>query len=265
MNVLDFKNKRKVITCNFSYYSNSIHPSRIFDDHILIYIIEGEWEIFQDEIAYTLKADDIIFLHAKHHHYGIKPCSENVKLLFIVFEDFESDQVVINNQGFDSTHYYFNTQTNCKNDINIKNIFTSLIYDFWSDDKYTHVKVSAFLDILLCELSKIDIIENKLNYPHVYKIIHLIKNTPKKFLSIQEISSYVFLSAKTICSHFKMVTGVSIHAYQMDVKLRMAHDLILYNPTITLKELANIYGFYDEYHFSKCFKNKYLYSPKRNI
>ena len=34
-------------------------------------------------------------------------------------------------------------------------------------------------------------------------------------------------------------------------------------PHTTLKELAANYGFYDEYHFGKCYKKVMGHSPKR--
>ena len=32
--------------------------------------------------------------------------------------------------------------------------------------------------------------------------------------------------------------------------------------SLTLKEVAVTFGFYDEYHFGKCFKKHFGYSPK---
>lgn len=50
----------------------------------------------------------------------------------------------------------------------------------------------------------------------------------------------------------------------MELKCRMADELMQHEPTLTLKEVAATYGFYDEYHFGKCFKKIMGRSPKRS-
>ena len=47
-------------------------------------------------------------------------------------------------------------------------------------------------------------------------------------------------------------TGQSLHPWQPKAKCPMAHELMVYDPSLTLKEVAAAYGFYDENHFSKC-------------
>ena len=49
----------------------------------------------------------------------------------------------------------------------------------------------------------------------------------------------------------------------MQQKCRMADELMKYDSTLTLKELAATFGFYDEYHFSKSFKKIMGRSPKK--
>jgi len=51
----------------------------------------------------------------------------------------------------------------------------------------------------------------------------------------------------------------------MAIKTKMSdgRDLILQDPSITLKEIAATYGFYDEYHFSKSYKKIMGYPPKQ--
>lgn len=59
-------------------------------------------------------------------------------------------------------------------------------------------------------------------------------------------------------------TDQSLHAWQPKVKCQMAHELMVYDPSLTLKEVAAAYGFYDEYHFSKCYKKVFGCPPGRN-
>jgi len=66
-----------------------------------------------------------------------------------------------------------------------------------------------------------------------------------------------------LMTKFKEGTGETIHLWQMKLKCQMAQELMRNEPDVTLKEIAAIYGFYDEYHFGKCYKKTMGYSPKR--
>jgi AraC-like DNA-binding protein len=57
-------------------------------------------------------------------------------------------------------------------------------------------------------------------------------------------------------------TGFSFHAYQKERKLEMAASMLMTDPDLQLREIANTLGFYDEFHLSKSFKQKYHISPK---
>ena len=45
----------------------------------------------------------------------------------------------------------------------------------------------------------------------------------------------------------------------------MADELMIYDQKLTLKEVAESFGFYDEYHFSKCYKSMFGCAPKSRI
>ena len=87
--------------------------------------------------------------------------------------------------------------------------------------------------------------------------------TPGRFLSNQELAEMHHCSVRTLSSHFQKSTGESIHAWQLKLKCQMAEELIRFDPSLTLKEIAATYGFYDEYHFGKCYKKVMGHSPKR--
>ena len=80
---------------------------------------------------------------------------------------------------------------------------------------------------------------------------------------VKEFAEKHHCSVRTISSKFKENTGYSLHLWQMQQKCRMADELMKYDSTLTLKELAATFGFYDEYHFSKSFKKIMGRSPKK--
>ena len=54
-NILDHTITRNISFCNFNQHINFIHPDRIMDEHDLIYIKEGNWNLCQDDIYYEVE------------------------------------------------------------------------------------------------------------------------------------------------------------------------------------------------------------------
>jgi AraC-like DNA-binding protein len=266
VNYLDTTVARQLSACNFNYHSKALHPDRVMLEHDLIYILEGEWEIYQDGIPFTIQKDDVILLQANHHHYGLTQSAPQVRTIFLHFSASENDTLspcpgLISPQ---EEPFQFSTVTNCRGNINVKYLFENIIYAFWSDDKYKKANTSAMLAILLCQLSSMRSDGPTQNSESINRILYLIKTTPDKVFTIDELAQTVQQSAKTVATNFKKITGSSIHEYQMNLKLQMARSLLQHEPATQLKELAQAFGFYDEYHFSKRYKKKFGYSPKRH-
>lgn len=74
---------RAVNQCNFNKFNYAIHADRILDEHCMFYVLEGEWEVWQDDTPFTVKKDDLLFLMRGHHHFGSKPSSPVVRTCFI--------------------------------------------------------------------------------------------------------------------------------------------------------------------------------------
>jgi AraC-like DNA-binding protein len=84
-----------------------------------------------------------------------------------------------------------------------------------------------------------------------------------KFYPIEELEKFTGLSKKSLTLRFREITGQSIHKYQMDNKLENIAVLLRSGNFSNIRNLASDFGFYDEYHLSKCFKKKYGISPYR--
>ena len=53
-----------------------IHPDRIMDVNVLLYVYEGSFQIFEEDPSkqtiteYTIKSGQLLFLKQNFHHYG---------------------------------------------------------------------------------------------------------------------------------------------------------------------------------------------------
>jgi AraC-like DNA-binding protein len=266
MNVLSSSDKRFVIGCNFNEHINNRHPDRIMKEHDLVFIREGEWKIWQEGICYHVKKGDVILLQGGLHHYGTEACRGKVKTIFVHFTRCESDRIgKLSFPDVADNSFCFPVVVHCGENSLAEKYLRQIIFSYWSEETWSKQKSSAYLELFLCEISRIGK-EKRQDTDHslVNDIKMQIKSTPDRFFSVKELAEQYGFSERTVASRFKAAIGKGIHAWQLHLKCQMAEELIALEPDITLKEVARIYGFYDEYHFGKCFKKIYGYTPKQS-
>ena len=261
LNFIDISLEHEItIASQNSYPEGKLHPNRIFDVHDLVYIIDGEWEIIQDDIVYNLKSGDAIFLFAGKHHYSVKKCADNTKTYFIHFKPNEKDNYSIKKKNTDSI--VLPTKISCSNNTLITEYFKNIISLYWSNNQNKKALMHAYTILLLDALEKQTFKESCSNNNLMNDIIFFLNNNLSKFYSIDELSTFFSTSKRKITYLFNEHTGFSPHKYQLEMKLTLCNNSINGNPKILLKDLASKYGFYDEFQLSKLYKNKYGFSPK---
>lgn len=55
--------------------------------------------------------------------------------------------------------------------------------------------------------------------------------------------------------------GMPFYAYEKNQKLKMVAVQLKMEPDLKLSQIARAFGFHDEFHMSKAFKQKYGVSP----
>lgn len=247
-----------------NYSSGIKHPDRAFFQHDFIYIVEGEWEIFQENQRYLAKKDDVIILTADSRHYGKKPCSDNTKTMYIHTNASPCEQLT-NSASDNSRLVPLEALIHCADNKNrIKRDFERLIDNFFLERAYkSHRLQSAFstllVDLFDAQSAQKDYSDNEM----VMKLCRLFTDNPDKFYSNKELADHLFLGEKTFVERFKALTNETPHQYQIIYKLQNIKTIMLAHPEIKLRELALNNGFCDEFHFSKTFKKHFGFSPQR--
>ncbi len=265
--ILSCFEKRTVSSCNFNLLSGATaHPDRILENtHDLLYILEGEWTVCQEEETYRLGKDDAVFLHAGRHHFGREGCLPNTLVMFLHFSRSPRDCTVRTLEPGVSWEdaVAFPSILHCRHNSRVKTLLKNIIYSFYADAPHRELKVAALLPELLVELSAVQDGAglSRGQDEIVDKVLYLIRLSPQKYFTTQELAREVFLGASALQERFKKATGTTLHQYQLDNKLSMARALLMTEEAITLKKIAALYGFCDEYHFSRLFKKKYGVSP----
>jgi len=80
-------------------------------------------------------------------------------------------------------------------------------------------------------------------------------------LTLEEIAQAMGVSRSTLTHRYRAETGTTPIARLCECRLEIARSMILRGET--LKVVAANTGFYDEYHFSKAFRQRFGLSPRR--
>lgn len=94
-------------------------------------------------------------------------------------------------------------------------------------------------------------------YPHdTYRLVmHISNQLARRENSVLQISADVGYSIRTVDRLFKQVIGFSPKFYARIARLEGVIATLHHNPFISLTELALHYGYYDQAHFTKEFKD----------
>lgn len=123
------------------------------------------------------------------------------------------------------------------------------------------LKQTALSKILgILEENHIDIkIENY--SPCVMKAITYIKDNLSVQLTINEIAENIFVSKSTLTKHFQKELSMSVSEYIYDLVMSGAEHLLSTGDE-QIQTISEKYGFYDQFYFSKKFKEKFGMSPR---
>lgn len=269
--VLSISPMRKVILCGAHVYPNpELHPDRIMQEHDLMYVVEGEWRVFQDNVLYHLRAGDMFFLRAGSHHYTPYLCAAGSRNMFIHFNRLPEDRYEVDISANKLSAYANNaeiclpTLLHCGDATPIPSILKTIIDIFWSRRDDQQRTLTLQLNILLNELSYIarntpTSIRDKEEW--INTLLSAFRNDQSRIYSLEEAAALVGMQVRTLSTRFRKLMGTSIHQYQVDMKLEMAYHA-LSSGVYTVKQVSEIYGFCDPYYFSRVFKEKYRVSPK---
>jgi len=243
---------------NHFYTSPEIHKDRVFEKHDFIYISRGEWEIYQNQYSYLLRPGDVLILHARQHHYGVNPCSVYTEISYFHMLDDPEDRYV--DEVSDSLNYT-DTLVHCQSYPDIRELFNLIATNYWKNTEIGKAEVSALCNYLICRLCEISRLANTRQDELVEKAIQLINHQPGRFIPISELAERLYVSEKTLRNRFLKTYKKTPNQYQMEIKLTEAKQILRDDNEISLNLIAEMLGFYDQFHFSKRFKEKFGISP----
>lgn len=263
----------KITEANYITSVNGmIHPDRIMKEHDFLYMLDGSWQIFENNTLYEIKSDDLLILTAGRHHFGKSLCNPGNRHMYIHAlpagqeRDAEATGTcTAPGAKSDSQPALFACPSliHCRKAPRIRQYFHEIISTGWSASAEKENRLSLLFSLLLCEISVF------LNQPGdmppadpmTEEIVRLIQTTPQTFFSPKELSKQYFICERTLNNHFMKAYGKTFSAFQMETRLEMVRQFLLSQPQAKLHEAALNFGFYDEYHLSRAFKKQFGQSP----
>ena len=253
---LGMEQRRQVCECNVNYSPEGIfHPDRVMDVYDLLYLTEGSWKIWEEHRCFSLQKGQLLLLEPGKHHFSREKCTQGMRNMYIHFAGLDQDGTG------EGAGIWIPKVFDCSGNREIHQLFEKMIEAFWSGGAKRNFRMTALLELLLCELSVEKAQENKNADPLMREILQMFYSSPERFFSPEELARSYGFSIRTISSRFKKYTGKSIHQDQMQLKLDMARSLIRQDPGRGLRDIAQSFGFYDEFQFSRLFKRQFGYSP----
>ena len=242
--------RRTVSEANINYYAVPfIHPARTMQEHDFIYMLDGEWTFGQNGEIYTLKKNQLLILGAGQSHTGLAPCTAGTRTMYFHVSAAADDTFSRLEEGIPPL-------LDVSENRDVKKLFYALVSAKTTGDGR---RASVLFDLLLCELTKTE--RHAADDEIGQRILHIIRKYPERSPSNAELAAQCGVSVKTAEAKFKAICGVTIHQYILQYKIEQAATFLRHFPEMSVKEIAYNLGFYDEYHFSRRFKQATGYSP----
>ncbi len=249
---------REITAANFNtYVVEALHPDRVMKEHDLIYMLEGSWEIWEEEESFLMKPGDVLILYAGLHHYGKIPCEKSTRTMYI-HVDSKDDLCCGDDQKREIRNLpsLISTGKNKK----IEQYFRDCVVAYNNGKDADKIKAEHLCSILLCELSDCtektcagaDMINEALQYLYA---------EPERFITAKEMAKRLYVCPRTLNNKFMERFNKTYYRYQMDQKLENVAAFLVQFPEAKLYEAAKNFGFYDEFHLSRSFSKRYKISP----
>ncbi|MDQ9035428.1 AraC family transcriptional regulator [Acinetobacter seifertii] len=142
--------------------------------------------------------------------------------------------------------------------------FTEMNDVLFDEQKLILEKEQSLLDCLMGLLLPHFILEEIQKPQYLYKdFLDLVEavTSSESFISLEELAQQVGLSRYAIIRLFKANVGLTPHAFQINLKINQARELL--KQGISLVELALNLGFSDQSHFHKAFKAHTGVTPRQ--
>jgi AraC-like DNA-binding protein len=241
-----------------------VHPDRVATFHDLLYIQEGGWEVYDEDVRYDLVPGDVLLLMAGRHHFGIKRCRPGTRWTYVHFEVDASDRYLSRRRAKeveDDMRVDLPVLAQTRRDRAFERQLEDIVSLHDSLLSPNRQRARLLLSELLIDLAQRAEGDRVTLSSPMMRVIRRIETHVAEALTLDDLAELAGVSRRLLTLEFRRTTGQSVREYQLAVKVRVLRAHLTHHPELTLKELAQMLGFYDEYHLSRTFKRLTGLSP----
>lgn len=244
--------------------------SHVHDFMELTFVVSGIGRYQINGRSYDVNTGDLIFINPGDSHRSIVTDAASPLVLFAVgFTDFEFSNMEPNHLQFPIDSPIFRT------DADFRQTILQLCYAMLEEQEHrlpgTYDMIRAYLTqlVLLIHRNVIHSSDSKegchfASYGKSYVVKTIMAYMNEHYaekISLDQIAQNIYLSPVYISRVFKEETGDSPINHLIQIRLEKAKNLLIENPSLSIKTIAQQVGYDDAYHFSKLFKKHFGVAP----
>ena len=260
---INLSTRHSVVAANTHYYkvpTDVRYIDRTLQYHDLIYMVDGQWGFSENDQDYSLSKGDVLLLSAGRHHFTRQPCSAGTRTICIhVTCELGDNQLP--QEGTSSRTLCLPTHLHTNGPPEMKSYFERIVSTYWQDGEFRQEEMSALLDLLFLALFAEHKRQGGQQKDIAARAIEMVTATPHRRFQAKEVAQMLYVSTRTLDNAMHKATGMPFYAYQKNCKLEMVATQLIMEPDLRLREIATAFGFHDEFHMSKAFKQKFGIPP----
>lgn len=227
-----------------------IHPTRVINSFELIFVMQGSFQIAEEETVYTLRQGDALFLRPGIEHRGLSPSTEKISFYWVHF-DFEGPP----------PPKTASSQAAVLNDSNMRILFKQLLH-YCNTPTYPAACQGYLLRLAVVEVLLSQSQNSGKGSALIKEIQEWIRVHYDRPITLEDIEQRFGYNRDYLTRIFKKDCNMGIKKYIDTVKMSKAKALIL-SGDYPLKAIPPMLGIEDYNLFLKMFKYHEGITPRQ--
>lgn len=217
---------------------------------------EGRFELHGESVILSQGKGVLLTPFTPHSYY---PTSERWSTIYITFGGAAAEAIM---KALDMERSTIYEQSE---DQHFDAWFDALLQCVASSDNYSNMEVSSELYKFLLQLRKFGMLNDQPSLSQYYRKLEPVVSWMEQHMSdnigLQEISDYAGIGINGLHELFQQAFDMSPYSYLLQLRLRQAKRIMLEQPQLALREVAEQTGFNDVSHFVATFRKKEGVTP----
>ena len=252
-----------------------VHPDRVLDVNVLLYVEEGSFHLFEEDEEFTVEPGGLLFLKQGLHHFGDVKCPRGTKWFFVHFNLEEPgdatelapyERFLFTEADAERKRAYHVLPKTLHIDRSgrLFSRFMTLDKMFKSGDYNDNLNLNAYLYGILTDIYEAGIAERHTdgNQEKVLKMMAFLDERADSPFESGELEEYMGLTFKHLNHVFKQTTGTTLWKYHCGVRIEKARRLLA-TTTLSVGEISESLGFESPYYFCNAFKKQTGVAPSK--